>query len=205
MKKQSALIMLSSICLLVLLTIWNIKVSSIRPGSGIVSYCEYEFHNLYQDFKEYETLLEQEIDVSVDEKVSPVIASGYTVSAKEFEILSRIIEAEATGLDIKAKVLVGNVVLNRVMSSEFPDTIEAVVFQNHHGRYQFSPVYDGRYHKVTITEQSKKAAMMALKGIDYSNGALYFISRQYASKEGIAWFDQNLSYLFEYQGHEFFR
>lgn len=124
---------------------------------------------------------------------------------KEIEILERIVEAETTGGDFRSKVLVADVVLNRVKSEKFPNTIEEVVFQKTGNIYQFSPVYDRRYYSVSITKETKKAVSYAINHKDQSKGALYFANRSYANEENMRWFDQNLQYLFHYGGHEFFK
>ena len=84
------------------------------------------------------------------------------LSATEKNILMRIVEAEATGEDITGKMLVANVVLNRVNNSSFPDTVEGVVFQRNGSVYQFSPIKDGRYYKVEISDETKKAVKRVL-------------------------------------------
>ncbi len=122
-------------------------------------------------------------------------------SSKEVEILERIVEAEATGEDLKGKMLVANVILNRVNSKKFPSSIEGVVFQ----KGQFSPIRDGRYYKVSIKDSTKEAVSRALQGEDYSQGALYFAARQKASSKNMRWFDSKLTYLFRHGGHEFFK
>jgi len=119
--------------------------------------------------------------------------------------LQRIVEAEAGGEDEDGKLLVANVVLNRVGSDEFPNTIPEVVFQKSKGVTQFSPVADGRYDKVNISEETVKAVNRALEGEDISEGALYFAARKYASKKSMKWFDNELNYLFKHGGHEFFK
>ena len=131
--------------------------------------------------------------------------SVFSVTQEEVEILQRIVEAEATGQDVKGKILVANVVLNRVMSDGFPDTIKEVVFQRTGDCYQFSPIQDKRYWSVEITEGTVEAVERALAGEDYSEGALFFAARKRADKENMSWFDNNLTYLFQYGGHEFFK
>lgn len=131
--------------------------------------------------------------------------SGCLLSEKDYNILTRIVEAEATGLDKKSKILVANVILNRMNHDEFPDTVEEVVFQNVNGATQFSPVSDGRYYTVDITDSTKEAVNRALAGEDYSDGALYFMERSMSSKSSVEWFDNCLTRLFKYQGHEFYR
>ena len=136
--------------------------------------------------------------------VSNEVDNQIKVAKKEYKILTRIVEAEMTGGDIKSKRLVANVILNRVKDSSFPDTIEEVVFQKTGNTFQFSPVFDGRYYSVTITKETKKAVDQALEGKDNSKGALYFANRSYSSPSNMAWFDKHLKYLFSYGGHEYF-
>lgn len=126
------------------------------------------------------------------------------VPVDEFEVLCRIVEAEAGGEDMNGKILVANVILNRVKSKAFPNTIEGVVFQKNNGTFQFSPIRDGRYRKVNISQETTEAVQRALAGEDYSQGALYFVSRKVAAPEKMRWFDTHLTRLLEYGGHEFF-
>lgn len=123
----------------------------------------------------------------------------------EIRVLERIVEAEAGGEDADGKLLVANVVLNRVKDEAFPDTISEVVFQKSKGVTQFSPVANGRYEAVTVSEESRAAVERALSGEDISEGALYFAARRYADQKSMRWFDQNLTMLFKHGGHEFFK
>ena len=122
----------------------------------------------------------------------------------EYEILTKIVEAEAGGEDIIGKMLVANVILNRVNNAAFPDSITEVVFQNSNGVYQFTPVSNGRFFKACASDSTIEAVNRVLKGEDVSGGALYFVSRKHADPERMKWFDDNLHFLFTYGGHEFF-
>ncbi len=128
----------------------------------------------------------------------------YTLSKEDYEVLLKIVEAEAGGEDITGKMLVAGVVMNRVESNKFPDTVKEVVFQRENGVAQFSPISDGRYEKVTVSEETKEAVDKVLYGEDITKGALYFASRKYADPEKMKWFDNSLTLLFSYGGHEFF-
>lgn len=123
----------------------------------------------------------------------------------DYENLLRIVEAEASGEDETGKLLVANVVLNRVENEAFPDTVTEVIFQKNKGVSQFSPVGNGRFYQVEISEETISAVNRALSGEDVSQGALYFVARKYADAESMRWFDEKLDYLFTYGGHEFFR
>lgn len=130
---------------------------------------------------------------------------GVSVSAADRIILERIVEAEAGGEDHKGKVLVANVVLNRVKSKSFPSTIKEVVFAHRGSTYQFSPIHDGRYYTVDVSQDTKDAVDDALNGVDHSQGALYFMGRAYADADNASWFDRCLTRLFGYHCHEFYK
>lgn len=126
------------------------------------------------------------------------------VTQSEYDNLLRIVEAEAGGEDLIGKMLVANVVLNRVKNEKFPDTINEVIFQENNGVAQFSPVSDGRFYSVEISQQTVEAVNKVLQGEDNSMGALYFAARKSANEKYMQWFDENLNRLFAYGGHEFF-
>ena len=126
------------------------------------------------------------------------------MDGNDYYTLLQIVEAEATGGDIKSKILIANVVLNRVKDSRFPDTIYDVVRQTAGGSPQFSPTDDGRIYTVSIPDDTIEAVDRALAGEDYSQGALFFAARASAEAQNMVWFDQNLVQMFEYGGHEFF-
>lgn len=128
----------------------------------------------------------------------------YQLSAQDYDSLLRIVEAEAGGEDEDGKLLVANVVLNRVNNDMFPDTVTAVVMQKEQGVAQFSPTVDGRFENITVSEETYEAVERALYGEDISQGALYFCARNRADSNKVKWFDQKLTKLFSYGNHEFF-
>ena len=128
----------------------------------------------------------------------------YNLTEKDLDTLLRIVEAEAGGEDEEGKLLVANVVLNRVECDKFPDTVTEVVFQQDNGVTQFSPVKNGKFRSVEISEETVRAVERALEGEDISQGALYFAARKYADSEKMKWFDEKLTFLFSHGGHEFF-
>ena len=131
--------------------------------------------------------------------------SKYQLTEKELEVLLRIVEAEAGCEDEEGKLLVANVILNRLNSPKFPDSITEIVFQRENGVAQFAPVYDGSYACAEVSEETVKAVGRALKGEDISDGAMYFAARKYAEDDRMRWFDEKLTLLFRYGGHEFFK
>ncbi len=130
---------------------------------------------------------------------------AYELSDDEMGVLLRIVEAEAGNEDEEGKLLVANVVLNRVENDAFPDTVSGVVFQKEKGVTQFSPVSNGSYYRVEISDETVNAVGRALMGEDISQGALYFAARKYADRDKMKWFDEQLTFLFAHGGHEFFK
>lgn len=126
------------------------------------------------------------------------------ITSQDYENMLRIVEAEAGGEDRTGKLLVANVIINRVNNEAFPDSVTEVIFQQTNGVCQFSPIRDGRFYSVTVSEETIEAVEAALCGEDCSKGALYFMARKAANKDMAAWFDRNLTKLFVYGGHEFF-
>ena len=124
----------------------------------------------------------------------------YAISDEEYRVLLRIVEAEAPEEDAYGKMLVANVVLNRVHAEQFPDTISEVVFQ----KDQFAPVRSGSYYRRTVSEETVEAVERVLAGEDHSQGALYFVARALASKEGLRFFDEKLEKLFKHGVHTFY-
>ena len=138
------------------------------------------------------------------EKAAAETGRIYEVSEEDYDALLRLVEAEASGEDIKGKLLVANVVLNRVKSGAFPDTIKEVIYQRQNGRAQFSPVATGKIDRVAVSEETVEAVERALCGEDESAGALYFVAPAYADAGNHQWFRDNLTLLFSYEGHEFY-
>ena len=96
---------------------------------------------------------------------------SYTKS--EVDLLARLITAEAIGEPYDTMVGVGAVVVNRVQSSDWPNTISSVINHVTGGYYQFSPVQNGYINKPP-TDDALRAAWAALYGADPSNEALFY-------------------------------
>ena len=116
---------------------------------------------------------------------SPIIKqnlkSSLDYTASDVDLLARLITAEAQGEPYNAQRAVGAVIVNRVKSSSFPNSISAVIKQNQNGCYQFSPVKSGKINR-PATETAVKAAYEALKGNDPTNKALFFYDTSSKSK-----------------------
>ena len=95
--------------------------------------------------------------------------SSSQYSSSDVYLLAKVIAAEARGESYTGQVAVGAVILNRVESSSFPDTVSGVVYQ----KGAFSCVTDSNW-KVEPTAEARKAAQDAINGWDPSGGALYY-------------------------------
>lgn len=114
--------------------------------------------------------------------------------------LSRIISAEAIGQPMAGKIGVGNVVLNRVASEKYPNTIFSVVFDTMHG-FQFQPVYNKTIYR-TASEDSVVAACLCLEGCNTVGDSLFFVGPALADD---SWFKSSLELVIRIGDHDFYR
>ena len=129
-----------------------------------------------------------------------VTSPGAAHNASDFYWLSRIISAESRGEPMEGQIAVGNVVLERVESEDFPDTIPDVIFQWADGCVQFEPVENGTVY-LSPTDQSVEAARRTLDGEKSLEGAMFFYAP--ALSEGV-WINDNRTYLTTIGCHRFY-
>ncbi len=103
------------------------------------------------------------------------------VDEDELYWLAKGVHAEARGEPFRGQVAVAAVILNRVESSQFPDSVYPVIFQKN----QFTSVRDGQIY-LEANDTAYRAAKTALQGEDPSQGALYFYNPQTARHQ--SWF-----------------
>ena len=98
----------------------------------------------------------------------------------DLNLLARIVYGEARGEPYTGQVAVAAVVLNRVKSSSFPNTISGVIYQ----KGAFDAVSDGQFN-LTPNSTAKKAAQDALNGWDPTYGAVYYFNPATATNKWI--------------------
>ena len=105
-----------------------------------------------------------------------------TNNTSDMQLLARAINGEARGEPYEGQVAVGAVVLNRVKSSQFPNTIAGVIYQ----KGAFTAVSDGQIN-ATISESSgvDKAAQDAKNGWDPAGGCVYYFNPATATNKWI--------------------
>jgi len=101
-------------------------------------------------------------------------------NASNLNLLSKLVYAEARGEPYKGQVAVAAVVLNRVASSSFPNTISGVIYQSG----SFDAVSDGQIN-MTPDTTAKKAAQDALNGWDPTSGCIYYFNPATATSKWI--------------------
>lgn len=113
--------------------------------------------------------------------------------------LARIIHAESRGEPLRGKIAVGNVVLNRVESKIFPNTIYKVIFDRKSG-VQFTPTSNGAIYN-NPSQECILAAKLCLEGHEeIASGALYFVS----SRLTRCWVARNRAFIETIGGHSFY-
>ncbi len=115
--------------------------------------------------------------------LTPKQVLAKTISAQELNLLARVVNGEARGEPYLGKVAVAAVILNRVLSSYYPNSIESVIYQSG----QFESVSNGQFN-LHPASSSYQAAREALNGFDPSLGALYFLNPKVA--RNVWWFEK---------------
>lgn len=131
---------------------------------------------------------------------SGTISSGDSFyNSDDLYWLSRIIQAESGGESLAGKIAVGNVILNRVSSPSFPDSIYEVVFDNKFG-VQFQPTANGAINKEP-SDESVLAAKLCLDGASVVGDSLYFLNPAKASN---FWIMESRAYICTIGNHSFY-
>lgn len=140
-----------------------------------------------------------EYSVNVTKSGRKLSSGSAYYNSEDLYWLSRIISAESSGEVLDGKIAVGNVVLNRRWSREYPDTVYDVVFDRKYG-VQFSPVASGTVYNAP-TADSVRAAKICLEGYSLDDSALYFMNAAIATS---MWIKNNRPYAFTIGSHSFY-
>lgn len=177
-----------------------------------------ETENLNEAEKETETQTEAVEETTVTETQSEQQAVVFTetepetaeqvintpidieLSDSDYYWLIRIVEAEAGDQDELGRIMVANVIFNRVKSGKFPSTVKSVIFQNNGRTYQFEPVKNERIYDAIPSDTTINCVDRAINGEDYSQGALFFTMKTSSR----SWFNTSLTLLFVYGDHYFY-
>ncbi len=138
------------------------------------------------------------VEISTANRTTPSVAHA-AYNKDDLYWLSRIISAEARGESLKGQIAVGNVVMNRVASKSYPNTIYGVIFDRKYGT-QFSPVAFGTIYN-TPTESSVIAAKICLEGYTLSDQILFFMNPRIATNH---WISNTRPYAFTIGNHAFY-
>lgn len=113
--------------------------------------------------------------------------------------MTKIINAESAGEPIAGKIAVGNVILNRVESEDFPNSIYGVIFDKKYG-VQFEPIINGSIYN-DHTLECIIASKRAFSGENYVGNSLYFLN---PSKASNTWIPNNREFLVSISNHDFY-
>ncbi|WHY79970.1 cell wall hydrolase [Neobacillus sp. WH10] len=137
-------------------------------------------NNLTVEAENADQPIEPKVEAPVEEVATPAIS----ISDNEKDLFARLVEAEAKGEPYEGKVAVATVVLNRVESSQFPDTVTEVINQVVGDAYAFSPVQNGEINK-PASKESTQAVEEALKREDTLNDSIFFYNPEIATDNWI--------------------
>jgi N-acetylmuramoyl-L-alanine amidase len=158
------------------------------------------FHDSNPDF------LKPTVSISLNYRISSYptpkrktqVITPANISTRDFQLLARLVTAEAGDEPLEGQVAVAAVVLNRVNDSGFPNTIQGVIYQE--GQFKCLP----KLSNTIPSESSLQATAAALNGQDPSHGALYYYNPKLSSQEGLAFFNSGKLKTTAQIGHHIF-
>ena len=137
--------------------------------------------------------------ITVSGRYTPLAHANKFYREDEVYWLSKIISAESSGESLIGQIAVGDVIMNRVKSNLYPNTIYGVIFDRKYG-VQFSPVLDGSIYK-NPTYTATLAAKICLEGTSLSDNALFFLNPRVAESN---WIVKSRKYAYTIGGHDFY-
>jgi N-acetylmuramoyl-L-alanine amidase len=138
-------------------------------------------------------------DVNILSGSGAIVPGDAWYNATDLYWLSHIISAESQGEPLTGKIAVGDVILNRVKSDEFPGTVYDVIFDDKWG-IQFTPVANGTIYQEP-TGESVLAAKLCLDGANTVGNSLYFLAPDRANNH---WAPENRPYVTTIGSHWFY-
>lgn len=126
---------------------------------------------------------------------------GGVADRKEKDILIHLINAEAYGLSYKAKLAVGQVVMNRWTGPYYGDSLMAIMTAPH----QFTPIHDGSAYKKEIEADSIQAANAVLSGVgvkELTDDTYYFVNPDFTQDKTI---ERKMEFVCEIEGLHFYK
>lgn len=168
-----------------IITGFEIGLSKYRNGASIL----FEIRAVGSEIanraegKALEPIVSMALNFRLPGRRVPPVKIPDSISEADFDLLVRLVAAEAGGEPYEGQVAVAAVVFNRMRSYKFPNTVREVIYQKN----QFSSVPKLPY--IQPGESCRRAVVDALNGVDPSNGALYFYNPETSSKEGLRFFN----------------
>ena len=205
MNIEKCIKMMSSILALVFIVsigILNSNANTINIITEVKLESNYE-QGKYLIIDEEDKILPRIIETTSELSIEEDKVETIHFTCEELNMLYYIVEREVQDLSIEHKRIITNVIVNRVKSDYFPNTISEVIHQDG----QFASLHNVYDHSRIPTQDTKIAVSEALLGLveDNSQGALYFCNLSLVNNRStVNWFN-SMDILFELEGHTFFR
>lgn len=146
------------------------------------------------------TTTTQKVEITLPEATEPGDTPVISYTEEELEMFYYVVEGEVGGCSEASKLAVANVIINRVKSPRFANSLKGVMT----AKSQFTAISNYYSKKRTPTKSTIDCVNRALYGEDNSLGALYFYSKKYCSASTAAWFE-SLIFCIEIDGQRYFK
>ena len=140
------------------------------------------------------------IEIKDDKNADTTNKGTIEYTDEEYEMLCYVLQGEVGDCSEASKIAVANVIINRVKSSQFPNSISGVLT----APSQFDAIYGYYNGSTTPTQNTRDCAARALAGEDNTNGAIYYYAPSYCGGSSSSWFE-SLQLCLEVDGQRYFK
>ena len=136
-----------------------------------------QLYEQLQQLEEEKASLQKELAKQIEE-LNKVDLPVYGYTKEEIDLLARCVEAEAGCSNYKSQKYITQVILNRVHSGKFPNSIEKVIYQKRYGIAQFSVAYNGMMNREVQPDTLANVYSVIVHGTDLPDYVYYFYSEK---------------------------
>lgn len=121
-----------------------------------------------------------------------------TLSAEEINLIEVVIQHEVGGLSADYKRLIAELIYNRLLSEEFPDSVKGVLYQ----RNQFCGIENWYYPEYPVDEETRQIVKEVFSSPETSHQATFYYNPALSEYESLVWFEYSGDVMYEFEYEE---
>lgn len=167
------------LCIVFVFMLVSVSVSyfDIKTAYEELVFSDNQLVEQLRQLEDEKASLQQELAKQIEE-LNKANLPVYSYTKEEIDLLARCVEAEAGCSNYKSQKYITQVILNRVHSGKFPNSIEKVIYQKKYGIAQFSVAYNGMMNREVQPDTLANVYSVIVHGTDLPDYVYYFYSEK---------------------------